>query len=168
MLSLVELKALSQIFGACCRTHCLPLDWDPVNYQLRVTRSRSKLYMSRILLGWKLAYAIVIVLRLHPDLTWNLCERRIEQQIFHALLAICTVNVCVERGTLIFFPEEICLLFNRLILFNKQQGNSSDLCNVSSGVLIINIFYKVYVSSKLNTRSRASEKNYSLFLPSWY
>ncbi len=122
MLSHVELKALSQIFGACCRTHCLPLDWDPVNYQLRVTRSRSKLYISRILLGWKLVYTVAIVLRLHPDLTWNLCERRIEQQVFHALLAICSVNMSNEWLTLSLFPEEVCLLFNRLILFNKQQG----------------------------------------------
>ncbi len=122
MLSLVELKALSQIFGACCRTHCLPLDWDPVNYQLRVTRSRSKLYMSKMLLAWKLVYTVAIFLRLNPDLTWNLCERRIEQQVFHALLAISSVNISNMWLTLSLFPEEICLLFNRLILFNRQQG----------------------------------------------
>jgi hypothetical protein len=27
-----------------------------------------------------------------------------------------------EWLTLSLFPEEVCLLFNRLILFNKQQG----------------------------------------------
>ncbi len=132
MLSLVELKALSQIFGACCRIQFLSLDWDPINYKLSVSRSRSKLVLSKLLLGLKFFYTGAIVLRINPDLTWNICERRIEQQVFHALLAICFVSVCVEGGTLTFFSEEVCLLFNRLILFNRRQGINCITCRYIS------------------------------------
>jgi hypothetical protein len=122
MLSTAELNALSQIFGACCKTHCLPLDWDSFNFKLKVTRSRPKLVLSRILLAWKLLYTPPLVLRLRPDLTWNVCERRIEQQIFHSVLAIALICIGTEWVSFTFFSEEVCLLFNRLIQFNRQQG----------------------------------------------
>ena len=124
MLTKNEFRVVSRVFQVSCLLHSIPFDWDKINSKIFETKSKFKLVISRVLIIWRIFSTAIILLRFHPLTSWNDCDRKIVNELFHALLSICYIAGCAEGLTLHFYSRETTLLFNQLILFNWNQGES--------------------------------------------
>ena len=122
MLTKKEFQTVSRVLKVSCSLYALPFDWDSTNAKVVETNSNLKLCVSRFLVIWKIIYTVVSVFRLHPRTSWNSCDRNIVKELFHSILSLCYVAGSAESVVLHFYSGEAVLLFNQLVLFNRNQG----------------------------------------------
>ena len=122
MLTKNEFRVVSRVFQISCFIYSIPFDWDNVNSKIFETKSNLKLVVSRFFVLWRLFSTVIILLRFHPITSWNDCDRNIVNELFHAILSLCYIAGCAEELTFHFYSREVNLLFNQLILFNRNQG----------------------------------------------
>jgi len=122
MLTKAEFYVVSKVIQASCTLQSLPFDWDSVNSELIITKSKSKRVIFKVFAWWRLFLTIGIILRLNPGTTWSPCDRNIVKQVFHGIILICYAGVCSESWTVHLHGNEMCLLFNWLIRFNRAHG----------------------------------------------
>ena len=124
MLTENEFRFISGLFQISFLLHSNPFDWDNVNSQLFETKSKFKLFVSRVMIIWKICYTATVLLRFHPLTSWNNCDRTIVKQMFQSILCVSYIAVCTEGATFHFYSREASSLFNQLTLFNRNQGKN--------------------------------------------